>query len=104
MAQSPLGQERTQLARAYKAAHEALTAPKETQLSLSADGSRIESGMTNYVPPGADPGSMHARVLAAAQVNTGKFLLGFGARVLLLRTKLTNDSRVGIDLFDKALA
>jgi hypothetical protein len=32
-----------------------------------ANGPRIESGMTNPVTPGADPGSMHAQALAAAQ-------------------------------------
>jgi hypothetical protein len=34
----------------------------------------------------------------------GDFLSGFGDRMLILRTKLTEDFRVGIDLFDKALS
>jgi hypothetical protein len=34
----------------------------------------------------------------------GDFLSGFGDRMLVLRSKLTDDFRVGLDLFDKALA
>jgi hypothetical protein len=60
-AQSPIEQQRATLTKAYQAAYKELSALKETQLQLSADGSQIESGMTAQTAQAAQV------ALAAAQ-------------------------------------